>query len=52
MMTLSTIIAHLRGVEETLAVELLDLKTDDLVDAFLEKVEERSAYLEKFFGEE
>lgn len=44
-MTLEHLIQQLRNEEETILLELLDIKSDDLVDAFLDKIEENFKYL-------
>ena len=48
-MTLLQLIELLRNEDPDEVVELLDLSTDMLVDAFLDRVEERSEYLRKFY---
>lgn len=37
----------LRNEEETIILELLNLTSDDLVDAFLDKIDERFDYIEQ-----
>ena len=44
-MTKIELINVLRHTEETLLLELLDLTSEDIVDAFLDKIEERLSYL-------
>ena len=55
-MTKTELLKQLRNLEETLLLELLDLTSDDLVDAFLDIIEERHDYihaqLEEDFSEE
>jgi len=46
-MTLIEVINKLRDEEETIVLELLNLTSDDLVDAFLDKIEERFDYIEQ-----
>lgn len=41
MLTLVDISDKLRNVEETLLVELLELSSDDIVDRFMDVIEER-----------
>lgn len=35
----------LRNTEETILLELLDLSSEEIVDAFLDKIEDRLSYL-------
>lgn len=44
-MTKSQLISRLRQTEETLLLELLNLTSDEIVDAFLDRVEDRLLYL-------
>lgn len=39
------LIEILRHTEETILLELLDISSEELVDAFLDKIEERLSYL-------
>ncbi len=48
-MTREKLIEKLRKVEETILLELLDLNSDDIVDAFLDRVNDRYDYIEKQF---
>ena len=48
-MTKQQLLEKLRNTEETFLLELLDVKADELVDAFLDKVDERYGYIEKQF---
>jgi hypothetical protein len=48
-MNLLHIIELLREEDPDEVVELLDLSTDQIVDAFLDVVEERIEYLRKFY---
>ncbi len=41
----STLLAKLRDLEETLLVELLELTSAELVDRFLDKVEDKYDYI-------
>lgn len=50
-MTKLELIELLRNTEETLLLELLDLKSDEIVDAFLDRIEERLMYLYGQFEE-
>ena len=40
-----SLIKKLRKIDETLLLELLDLSSEDIVDAFLDKIDERIDYL-------
>lgn len=55
-MTKYELLNRLRNTEETLLLELLDVNSDDLVDAFLDKINDRFDYisqqLEEDFSEE
>lgn len=42
----------LRCEDETTLLELLDIKADDLVDAFLDKIDDRLEYLYGQYAEE
>lgn len=44
-MSLQNLLHNLRKLDETILLELLDISSDDLVDAFLEKIEEKLDYL-------
>ena len=48
-MTKQQLIEKLRNTDEVFLLELLDIKSDDLVDAFLDKLDERYGYIEKQF---
>ena len=48
-MTHDKILEKLRNTEETLLLELLDLNSNDIVDAFLDRVKDRYEYIEKQF---
>ncbi len=39
------LIERLRKTEETLLLELLDISSEELIDAFLDKIDERLEYL-------
>lgn len=39
------LIEHLRQLDEITLLELLDINAEELVDAFLDKVDERQEYL-------
>ena len=41
------LIERLRKTEETLLLELLDITSEDIVDAFLDKINERLEYLDR-----
>ena len=51
-MSRSLLIQKLKQLEETLLLELLDIKSEDIVDAFLDKIEERIDYLYGQLSEE
>ena len=42
------LIEALRSLDEVTLLELLDVKSDDLVDAFLEKIEDNYSKLSRF----
>lgn len=44
-MNKSELIETLKHTEETLLLELLDITSEEIVDAFLDKIEERLSYL-------
>lgn len=44
-MTKQEILELLRKEEETIVLELLDISSDDLVNAFLDKIVERFEYI-------
>lgn len=46
------LIKKLRETEETLLLEILGVTSDELVDAFLDKIEEREAFLNKYYGQD
>lgn len=50
--TLQELISLLRNEEETILLELLNITSDDLVDAFLDKIDERFDYIERQYPEE
>ena len=43
----SELLEKLRTIDEITILELLDINTDELIDAFLDKVDERLEYLYK-----
>lgn len=51
-MSLNELLEELRNVEEVQLMELLEINSDDLVDAFFEKVEEEQERLIKYFNDE
>lgn len=51
-MTLVQLLQKLRNTEETIVLELLDLKSDDLVDAFYDRVAERYSYIADMFEDD
>ncbi len=46
------LIKKLRKVDETLLLELLDISSEEIVDAFLDKIDERIDYLYEQIEEE
>lgn len=44
------LIERLREVEETVLLELLEITSTDLVDAFLDKIDENKERLYKYVG--
>lgn len=51
-MNLQEVNEELRKIDEITVMELLGLTSDDLVDAFFEKVEEEQERLIKYFHDE
>lgn len=51
-MNLQEVNEELRKIDEITVMELLGLTSDDLVDAFFEKVEEEQERLIKYFNDE
>ena len=41
------LLEKLRNLDEVTILELLDLKTDDIIDAFLDRIVDRLAYIYK-----
>lgn len=39
------LIEKLRALDEVTLIELLDLSSEDIVDAFLDKIDERMSYI-------
>lgn len=48
-MSLQDLLELLRNEEETIVLELLEIHSDELVDAFLERVEEKQEEIYKHF---
>jgi len=46
------LIEHLKNTEETLLLELLNITSEELVDRFLDKIEDNEHYLLKQYEEE
>ena len=44
-MTKQQLLQKLKDEEETILIELLDLKSEDIVDAFLDRIAERYEYI-------
>ena len=51
-MTKQELISKLRNEEETLLVDLLNLTSDEIVDAFLDRIDDRYEYLYGQYTEE
>jgi hypothetical protein len=51
-MNLHDLLEELRKVDEITLMELLGVTSDDLVDAFFEKVDEEQERLIKYFNDE
>ena len=51
-MTKTELILKLRNEEETLLIDLLNLTSTEIVDAFLDRVDERLGYLYKQYEED
>lgn len=51
-MNKSQLLTKLRKTEETLLLELLEITSEELVDAFLDKIDEKLTYLYEQVGEE
>ena len=52
MKTLADIINHLRRIDEISLLEVLDISSEDLVDRFGDKIEERYDLLREDFEDE
>lgn len=52
MKTLADIINHLRRIDEISLLEVLDISSEDLVDRFGDKIEERYDILREDFEDE
>jgi hypothetical protein len=50
-MTKQELLLKLRNTEETLLIELLDLTSDQIVDAFLDRIMERYNYIHDKYEE-
>lgn len=51
-MTKQELLEKLRAEEETLLLELLNISSDEIVDAFLHKVEERYKYISQQYEDQ
>jgi Asp-tRNA(Asn)/Glu-tRNA(Gln) amidotransferase A subunit family amidase len=51
LMTNLELISKLRETEECLLIELLELTSTEIVDAFLDRIIENNTYLHAFFEE-
>lgn len=52
LMTKTELILKLRNEEETLLIDLLNLTSTEIVDAFLDRIDERLGYLYKQYEED
>lgn len=52
MITLADVINHLKRVDEISLLEVLDISSEDLVDRFVDKVEDKYEQLAEDFEEE
>lgn len=52
LMTKTELILKLRNEEETLLIDLLNLTSTEIVDAFLDRIDERLGYLFKQYEED
>lgn len=48
-MSKAELLERLKSTEETILLELLDLSSEDLVDAFLEKIDDNIDYLYRYY---
>jgi hypothetical protein len=46
-----TMLEQLRKVDEVTLLELLDIESDDLIDAFTDKVQERFDYIARYLND-
>lgn len=51
-MTKSDLLEKLRNEEETLVLELLNISSEEIVDAFIDKIDERFKTIYAFYEEE
>lgn len=51
-MNKASLLEKLRKIDETTLLELLDISSEELVDAFLDKIDERIDYLYEQIEEE
>lgn len=52
MITLGDVINHLKRIDEISLLEVLDISSEDLVDRFVDKIEDRYELLREEFEEE
>lgn len=52
MITLADVINHLKRIDEISLLEVLDISSEDLVDRFVDKVEDKYEQLAEDFEEE
>lgn len=48
-MSKAELLERLKSTEETILLELLDLSSEDLVDAFLEKIDDNIDHLYRYY---
>ncbi len=52
MLTLSDVINHLKRIDEISLLEILEISSEDIVDRFQDKIEEKYDSLKEDFEEE
>jgi hypothetical protein len=48
----NSLLEKLRTLDELYLIDLLDISSDDILDVFYDRIEERQAYIEAQIGEE
>jgi hypothetical protein len=51
MLTLPDIYDKLKRLDEVTILELLEIRSEDIVDRFMDKIEERADYLEELLDD-